>query len=354
MRIDPAPSSPLDRRSAGQAVLGLSSLALGLALTYRVLRRRRYSFAGRTAIVTGGSRGLGFELARQLAAAGARVWLVARSSEALERAAAVLREGGASVRTHAADVRNPADMQHLVDLVVATDRRLDVLVNNAGIITVAPFDLARDEDFENSLATHFWGPLHLIRLSLPYLGRDGEGRILNVSSIGGRIGVPHLAAYAAGKFALTGLSETLHAELRPHGVRVTTATPGLMRTGSYVNVSLRGNHAREFQWFTAMGATPLTSMRTDRAAAQMLAALRSGKAKVTPGAPARAAALAAALAPNPTAAVTSVATSLLPDAEDGRDPSHARRGSEVDPGGVKTVLTETTRRRFQQAEPTWA
>ena len=150
------------------------------------------------------------------------------------------------------------------------------------------------------------------------MARDGEGRILNVSSIGGRIGVPHLAAYAAGKFALTGLSETLHAELRSHGVRVTTATPGLMRTGSYVNVSLRGDHAREFQWFTAMSATPLTSMRTDRAAAQMLAALRSGKAMVTPGAPARAATLAAALAPNPTAAVTSVATSVLPDAEDGR------------------------------------
>lgn len=352
MRIGPA-CSTFDRRSAGQAALGLSSLALGLALSYRALRRPAYSFAGRTAIVTGGSRGLGFELARQLAAAGARVWLVARSSDALERAADVLREDGASVQTVAADVRNPADLRHLVDLVVTTDGRLDVLINNAGIITVAPFDLAREEDFENSLATHFWGPLHLIQLALPYLRRDGEGRILNVSSIGGRIGVPHLAAYAAGKFALTGLSETLHAELRPLGVRVTTATPGLMRTGSYVNVSLRGNHAREFQWFTAMSATPLTSMRTDRAAAQMLAALGAGKAMVMPGAPARAAALAAALAPNYSAVVTSVANRMLPDAEGARDASHARRGSEVDPGAMKTVLAEKTRRRFQQPEPSW-
>ena len=120
MRIGPA-RPPFDRRSAGQTALGLTSLALGLAMSYRALRRERYSFAGRTAIVTGGSRGLGFELARQLAAAGARVWLVARSSDALERAAAALREEGASVQTVSADVRNPADMRHLVDLVVATD-----------------------------------------------------------------------------------------------------------------------------------------------------------------------------------------------------------------------------------------
>ena len=348
-----ATSSISDSRSTGQLALGLSSLAVGLALSYRALKRSTYSFAGRTAIVTGGSRGLGFELARQLAAAGARVWLVARSSEALERAAAVLREDGASVETVAADVRNRAEMRHLVDVVAKADGRLDVLINNAGVITVAPFDLAPDEDFENSLATHFWAPLHLIRLALPYLRRDGEGRILNISSIGGRIGVPHLAAYAAGKFALTGLSETLHAELRPFGVRVTTATPGLMRTGSYVNVLLRGNHAREFQWFTAMSATPLTSMRTDRAAAQMLAALRAGRATVMPGAPARVAALAAAVVPNPTAAAASVASRMLPDAEDGPASSRTRRGSDVDPGTVKSVLSEQTRRRFLQREPAW-
>jgi len=126
-----------------------------------------------------------------------------------------------------------------------------------------------------------------------------------------------------------------------------------MRTGSYVNVSLRGDHAREFQWFTAMSATPLTSMRTDRAAEQMLAALRSGKAKVMPGAPARAATLAAALAPNPTATIRSVATGILPDAEGTSAASHARRDSEVDSGTVQSVLPEATRRRFLQTEPEW-
>ena len=85
---------------------------------------------------------------------------------------------------------------------------------------------------------------------------------MNISSIGGRIGVPHLAAYAAGKFALTGLSETLRVELRQSGVRVTTVTPGLMRTGSYMNVRCVAITPDEFRWFTAMSATPLTAKQT--------------------------------------------------------------------------------------------
>lgn len=82
------------------------------------------------------------------------------------------------------------------------------------------------------MATHFWGPLDLIRATLPHMRVGGEGRIVNISSIGGRIAVPHLAAYAAAKFALTGLSECLRAELKKEGILVTTVTPGLMRTGS--------------------------------------------------------------------------------------------------------------------------
>jgi NAD(P)-dependent dehydrogenase (short-subunit alcohol dehydrogenase family) len=342
------PARPL---SSPRALIGLSTLALGLAIGYRSLRRRRYSFAGRTAIVTGGSRGLGLELARQLCAQGARVWLVARSADALETAAAALREQGGSVEFIPADIRRPAAVRQIVDIVVRTDRRLDILVNNAGIITVAPFEQSRHDDFENSLATHFWGPLELIRAALPYLGRDGDGRIVNISSIGGRVGVPHLAAYAAGKFALTGLSETLRAELGQRGIYVTTVTPGLMRTGSYVNVELRGDHEREFRWFTAMSATPLTSMRTDRAAAEILRAVRDRRATVTPGVPARVASLINGLAPNRFAAATTLANKALPDAGDGDD--GVRRGTEVDPGPIKPLLSEDTRHRFHQPDPAW-
>src|SRR5690606_6326655 len=121
--------------------------------------------------------------------------------------------------------------------------RIDALVNNAGVIQMMPFDHAHDEDFADSLDTHFWGPLRMTRACLPYLAEHGGGRIVNITSIGGRVAVPHLLPYVAGKFAAVGLSEGLHAELAGRGISVTTVTPHLMRTGSHRNVVLRGRHA---------------------------------------------------------------------------------------------------------------
>ncbi|MBA3270417.1 MAG: SDR family oxidoreductase [Acidobacteria bacterium] len=335
--------------------LGLSSLAIGVALTRRAWSRPAcYSFNGRTVIITGGSRGLGLEFARQLAAEGARLWLVARTAPALDEAAAELRASGATVDTITADLRNADQRSHIVDRVVAAGHGVDVLINNAGVIEVGPFEHARREDYEDSLATHFWAPLELIRLCLPHLRRDGHGRIINISSIGGRVGMPHLAAYAAGKFALTGLSETLRAELGKSGVSVTTATPGLMRTGSYVNVRVRGQHQRELRWFTAMSATPLTSMQTRRAASQILEAARRRVAAVSPGWQARAAQIAAAVAPNAFAAITAAADRVAlppPTADPAGD--GARLAADVDPGHVKALLSDETRRKFHQPQPVW-
>ena len=97
-----------------------------------------------------------------------------------------------------------------------------MLINNAGVIQVGPLEHMEHEDFENAMATHFWGPLHLMLELIPSMRRRGFGRIVNISSIGGRIAVPHLAPYSASKFALTGLSDAVRAELAPHGIRVTT------------------------------------------------------------------------------------------------------------------------------------
>ena len=237
---------------------------------------------------------------------------------------------------------------------LSASHTIDVLINNAGTIAVSPFEHAALEDFEDSLATHFWGPLHLIRECLPHL-RRGEGRIVNISSIGGRIAVPHLAAYAAGKFALTGLSETLRVELAKSGVAVTTVTPGLMRTGSYVNVRLRGDHPDEFRWFAAMSATPLTAKQTPRAAAAIIAACRAGRAALTPGWQARAAQVVASAAPNTFAAIAAaVDRRLLPGPTSERDADLPRSARHVDPGRVKALLDEDTRHEFHQPEPVWS
>lgn len=339
-----------------RALLGLSSLAVGLAVGRRALRARsRYSFRGRTVIITGGSRGLGLELARQLAAEGARLWLVARSLHDLQEAAEHLRAGGAAfVDTIAADLRREHAIDRVVQRVLGAGGVIDVIINNAGVIEVGPFEHAQIGDFEDSLATHFWAPLHLIRKLLPHMRRAGEGRIVNISSIGGRVAVPHLSAYTAGKFALTGLSEALRAELVKSGIYVTTVTPGLMRTGSYVNVRVRGQHAAEFRWFSAMAATSLTSMQARRAAAQIIRAAREGRATVTPGWQARAAQLAAAVAPAAMAGLDALVDRVLPPPTGEAAADRVRRGSEIDPGAVKHLLRDQTRRDFHQPEPAWS
>ena len=339
---------------ATRVSLGLSSLALGLALARR-LTRRRYSFRGRTVVITGGSRGLGLAMARQLADEGARLWLIARSPQALHEAAEELRARGAMfVETIAADIRREDEIDGAVERILRGGDVVDVLINNAGVIEVGPFEHAQLQDFHDSLDTHFWAPLHFIRKLLPNIRREGEGRIVNISSIGGRVAVPHLSAYAAGKFALTGLSETLHAELRKEGIYVTTVTPGLMRTGSYVNVRLRGQHPDEFRWFAAMIATPLTSMQARRAARQILEAARQGRAAIAPGWQARTAQIAAAVAPNVTAGIEAAVDRAALPAPVGPEGDHAQTAAHVDPGIVKGLLRPQTRRKFRQQRPAWS
>jgi short-subunit dehydrogenase len=139
-----------------------------------------------------------------------------------------------------------------------------------------------------------------------------RGRIVNVSSIGGLIGVPHLLPYAASKFALTGLSEGLHAELAREGIVVTTVCPGLMRTGSPRHAWFKGDHAAEYRWFAAADSLPLLSMSAERAAARIFDALSAGEAFVILGLPAKLAARVHGIAPGLVDRALALANRWLP------------------------------------------
>jgi short-subunit dehydrogenase len=337
---------------SARLVAGASALAAAWYAARR-LSRIDYSFRGRTIVLTG-ARGLALALARRFVDEGAHVWLIARSMDELLSAADELAARGGWVRTICADVRRADHVTRIVDTIDAAGERVDVLINNAGIIEVGPIEHAKLEDFQDALATHFWGPLDMIRSCLPHLRASGEGRIVNIASIGGRVPVPHLAAYTASKFALVGLSESLRAELKKDGVLVTTVTPGLMRTGSYVNVKLRGRHRDELRWFTAMSATPLTSMRADRAAKMIVEACRDGRATLTPGIQAKLAVLLHALAPNLYASIsTMVDRALLPQPDPSASGDRARMATDVDPGAVKALLRKETRHAHHQPQPAW-
>ena len=299
-----------------QTAVTLGALALGSALLVKGLRAgRRLDFRGRSVVITGGSRGLGLVVARQLAAEGARLTIAARDQEELDRARQdLIAEGAAPEDVHVVvcDVGVKADAERLVEEAAARFGAVDVLINNAGIIQVGPIEHMHDADFQQAMAVHFWGPLHTIMAAVPLMRQNGGGRIVNISSIGGKIGVPHLVPYCASKFALTGLSDSLRGELAKDRIYVTTVCPGLMRTGSPFNGWFKGNHRDEFTWFVISDSMPLATIDARRAAAQVIDACRHGDAELVITVPAKLAIIANALMPETMALLMAIGNRLLP------------------------------------------
>ena len=299
------------RRTIGvMMALGAAAYAAGRALR----ARRAIDFAGKTVVIFGGSRGLGLVLARQFATEGATLVLVARDAGELSRAQADLSDRGASVTFHPCDITDQQQVSSTIDAIVTAHRTIDVLVNDAGIIEVGPLDHMTIDDFQRAMATHFWGPLTTILASLPHMRRSGARRMVNISSIGGKVAMPHLLPYSASKFALAGLSEGLHAELAAEGFVVTTVCPGLMRTGSTYNARFKGQHRREFAWFHTAASLPGFTIGAERAARQIVDACRYGDAELIITPAARLGVIARTLAPQTVARLMSLTNRLLPSA----------------------------------------
>jgi NAD(P)-dependent dehydrogenase (short-subunit alcohol dehydrogenase family) len=292
----------------------LAAAGVGGYLIYQALRPR-YDFTGKHALITGGSRGLGLVMARQLAEKGARLTLCSRDGKELLRAQDDLAARGfRKVLVVECDVTDEARVREMVAVARERNGPVDVLVNNAGIIQVGPMEEMRAGDFEQSLDTHFWAALHTTLAVLPDMKARGSGRIVNVSSIGGKIAVPHLLPYSVGKFALVGLSDGLRAEVARYGVTVTTACPGLMRTGSHLNAEFKGRHADEYAWFALLNGLPGVSTSAESASRQILSACAVGDAEVVVGLPAKLAVLGRAMFPNLSANLMALTNRyLLPD-----------------------------------------
>ncbi|HEY0170105.1 MAG TPA: SDR family NAD(P)-dependent oxidoreductase [Pyrinomonadaceae bacterium] len=328
--------------------LKLAAAGAGAYLAARAVYRRfgGYDFAGKTVLITGGSRGLGLVLARGFAAEGARVAVCARDPKELERARTDLSSRGADAFAFPCDVTERAQVRELVEVVTRHFGRIDVLVNNAGVIQVGPVEEMTLEDYEQAMAVHFWGPLYATLAVLPQMRARGEGRVVNISSIGGKIGVPHLVPYSASKFALAGLSDGLRAELAKDGVVVTTVFPGLMRTGSPRNATFKGRHRAEYAWFAISDSLPVSSINAERAAAQVIDACRHGRAELIITTQAQAAVKFRALFPEAAADLLAVVNRLLPGPGGiGRSRAKGRDSESALAPSLLTALTESAARR---------
>ena len=302
-----------------------------------ILQRRRspISFRNQSIFVTGGSRGLGFLLAGEFLRRGAKVAISARDAEELARAQQQLTANGGEVLTIEADMTMREEAEAAVARVRDHFGSLDVLVNNAGTIAVGPMETMTIDDYRDSINTHFWGPYFTVMAALPEMKRRGSGRIVNISSIGGKISVPHLLPYSVGKFALTGFSEGLRSELLKDKVYVTTVCPGLMRTGSPRNAFFKGNNEAEYAWFSISDALPFISISATRAAVSVVDACARGDAEVVLSVPAKVGALIHGIFPDLTIDILGLINQLLPA-----------------PGGIGTGV-RTGKQSKSKASPSW-
>ncbi len=264
--------------------LGAAVAALGLGhVALRALERRRgVRLQGATAVVCGASRGLGRAMTLELARRGvAKIAVCSRTGHDLDELAAELTHRGIHASAEACDLSDAADAERFIANACARLGQIDILVANASTIVVGPLATMSKSDFDEALASTFYTALNPVLAVLPEMRHRKKGNITLITSIGARVGVPHLAPYCAAKFATLGFGEAIRAELARDGINVLTVVPGLMRTGSHVHARFKGEHEREYGWFGASATAPIVSIDADRAARRIVAAIARGDVELS-------------------------------------------------------------------------
>ncbi len=337
---------------AGSALAGITLLTGGaIAVALYQLQRRRSAkrpyasnplresqplleskpLAEKVVLITGSSRGLGLAIAEEFAHHGAKLVLTARDAQELERARLLLLERTAIQPNHIqvvpADLCRAEEVQSLIQRATEHFGRVDILVNNAGVITVGPIESQTIENFRSVMDTNFFSGVQCSMTVLPQMLARGDGTIVNISSVGGKVAVPHLLPYTSSKFAVTGFSQGLHAELRQKGIHVLTVCPGLMRTGSHLNALFSGDAPREYRWFSLLANLPGISASAQQAARKIVSAVISRSAEIAITPQAIFASRASQVMPGLTACLIAGGNRLLP--QSGTKDSTVRRGGEV-------------------------
>ena len=290
--------------------------AAAVALAYVLVPPTKRLHPGDVAIITGGSRGLGLALAHRFGRGGLKLVLAARKQEELEKARQDLITSGDvenedDILLVVCDITDYNQTAGLVDSAIRTFGRVDCLINNAGIIEVGPVENQSLETYERTMQTNFFGALHTIYAAMPHMLERGRGSIVNIASVGGKIPVPHMLPYVAAKFALTGFSEGLHAELRHKGIRVTTVCPGLLRSGGEAHADFVGNIEAEKEWFNLGAKTPIVAADVHHAANRIYNAVQAGRVEMVISPQAWLAARAFGLAPITSQWIASLANQYI-------------------------------------------
>jgi NADP-dependent 3-hydroxy acid dehydrogenase YdfG len=189
------------------------------------------NLSSRVVLITGASAGIGAATARELARAGCRLALAARRKDRLEELARELKlRHDTDALIQVVDVQQPKQVGAMVETAARHFGHLDVLINNAGVLRMAPLVQMPDKDMADLMDINFWPVIHATRAVVPIMAAHGGGHIINVASGVSRRGLPYMTVYSATKWALAGLTEGLRLELAPKNIRLTTVYPGVIDT----------------------------------------------------------------------------------------------------------------------------
>lgn len=263
-----------------------AGLGLGIAALAATNLKKPFSFRSKVVLITGGSRGLGLALAKKFAKEGAKVCILARDSEELDQAETILHAltSAQNIMTCVCDITNLEQLNSAIEKTLGRWGNLDVLVNNAGSILVGPFETMNLDDFEAQMKLHLYANINATKRVLPIFKQKGEGRIINICSMGGKVAVPHMLPYDSSKFALAGFSQGITAELAKDNIAVTTVYPTVMRTGSPIQAVFKGDSKKEFSWFANADVFPGFSLDANATAAKIVEASREKKSELIPSA----------------------------------------------------------------------
>lgn len=337
-------SFPQTTRSSESVVslLAKAALTAGTVMVAKKLFSPKFKQSpielhGKVILITGGSRGLGLALAQNLGRQGGRIALCARDQDELDEARKRLEADGIEAVPFTCDVTNQSEIKSLLDRLIERFGRIDILINNAGYIKVGPFDSFEHVEYERAMDLMFWSAVNLTLAVLPHMEKQGAGHVVNITSVGGRVSVPHLLPYCCAKFALVGFSTGLSAETKAKGIHVLTVVPGLMRTGSYLNAQFAGEAKHEFAWFGLLGNLPPFSVAADYAADCIRRAIVAQRYTCTISLPAKFLIASETLLPEATRSICTAINQVLPGGTAGDSSSGKSLNSQF--GNIYQALT---------------
>ncbi len=200
-----------------------------------------------TVLITGASQGIGKATALLFARKGYDLVLAARQADRLTAVGQEVQSLGRAALTVPTDVRDADQVNALVNKALDQYSAIDVLINNAGIYISGPAEQFSLEDWHNTIDLNLWGYIHTIHALLPHFLERGSGTIVNLSSIGGKVPAPYLVPYCTSKFAVTGLTESLHSELKPKGIHVCGIYPNVIKSSLMERAIFRGKDEEDEQ-----------------------------------------------------------------------------------------------------------